>query len=121
METLVLIVFLLAGGLFCYREWQLIKESHRQYPRRPVPPTAPGGGGQTVGFNDRPMIDVTYHHNDAAFTVKPETRMPTWVIILLAAIYVISPIDIIPDFIPIAGQADDLAVIVAAIRSLRKS
>lgn len=35
--------------------------------------------------------------------------------ILIAGIYTISPIDAVPDVIPIAGQSDDIIVIVAAI------
>lgn len=34
-------------------------------------------------------------------------------IILLTLLYTISPVDFIPDFIPFAGQADDLATILA--------
>ena len=32
------------------------------------------------------------------------------VILILAQLYIISPIDLIPDAIPVAGWADDLAV-----------
>jgi uncharacterized membrane protein YkvA (DUF1232 family) len=32
------------------------------------------------------------------------------VILILALLYIISPIDLIPDFIPVVGWADDLAV-----------
>lgn len=35
------------------------------------------------------------------------------VIIILTLLYVLSPIDFVPDFIPVAGQADDLAALVA--------
>jgi uncharacterized membrane protein YkvA (DUF1232 family) len=45
----------------------------------------------------------------------PET--PLWAkgIILAALGYFISPIDVIPDFIPVIGYADDLGVLVTAV------
>jgi uncharacterized membrane protein YkvA (DUF1232 family) len=36
----------------------------------------------------------------------------------VAAAYLVSPIDIIPDWIPAFGQADDLAVLAVAFRRL---
>jgi uncharacterized membrane protein YkvA (DUF1232 family) len=36
------------------------------------------------------------------------------VILILALLYILSPIDLIPDFIPVVGWADDLAVGVGA-------
>lgn len=36
-----------------------------------------------------------------------------WILIVAAIIYTISPIDLIPDVIPIVGWLDDLAVLVA--------
>lgn len=35
--------------------------------------------------------------------------------ILVAGIYTVSPIDVVPDVLPVAGQTDDIFVIVAAI------
>lgn len=35
--------------------------------------------------------------------------------ILIAGIYTVSPIDGIPDIVPVAGQTDDIVVIAAAI------
>ena len=35
--------------------------------------------------------------------------------ILIAGIYTVSPIDIVPDVVPIAGQIDDIFVIILAI------
>lgn len=42
-----------------------------------------------------------------------DPRIPTWpkLLVPLAAIYVISPIDGIPDLIPLLGWADDMSVI----------
>ena len=36
------------------------------------------------------------------------------VVLILALLYILSPIDLIPDFIPVVGWADDLAVGVGA-------
>lgn len=38
-----------------------------------------------------------------------------------AAAYILSPVDVIPDFIPGLGQMDDIAVVVWAIRNLLRS
>ena len=52
-------------------------------------------------------------------TIIPGTRQPLksqakWkqiIIVLLAFIYVVSPLDLIPDFIPVIGWLDDLGVL----------
>lgn len=46
---------------------------------------------------------------------------PLWVKTLAtsALIYLISPFDAVPDFIPVSGLADDLGVLVAALASLQ--
>lgn len=38
-----------------------------------------------------------------------------------AAAYVLSPVDVIPDFIPGLGQMDDIAIVVWAVRNLFRS
>lgn len=53
---------------------------------------------------------------------KGEYKMKLTDILLpaLALIYVISPIDIIPDFVPVIGALDDLAILAFAIPMLMK-
>ena len=34
---------------------------------------------------------------------------------ILSAVYIISPIDVIPDFIPVAGQGDDVVAAISAL------
>ena len=51
-----------------------------------------------------------------------DSRVPFWIRIALpvALIYVISPIDILPDFIPVIGRVDDIIAIIAGIMILLK-
>ena len=46
---------------------------------------------------------------------RPGTR---WLIIGLTALYLISPIDLIPEFIPFLGVADDGAILAIVLGSL---
>lgn len=48
---------------------------------------------------------------------------PTWLKVgtVLTILYVLSPIDLIPDWIPFAGWMDDLAVVTFAIRWMLKN
>ena len=43
----------------------------------------------------------------------------TIVAIVSALLYFVSPIDLIPDFIPVVGYADDAAVVVACLKLVR--
>ena len=42
------------------------------------------------------------------------------IVLVLCALYLASPIDLIPDFIPVVGQIDDLAVIAIAVKYINK-
>ena len=47
-----------------------------------------------------------------------DRRVSIWpkLILALAAVYVISPIDLIPDFTPLLGEVDDLVLAIAACK-----
>ena len=49
-------------------------------------------------------------------------QVPKWAIpvIIGAVIYVVSPLDAVPDIIPIAGWVDDGAVVAASIKALEE-
>ena len=49
-----------------------------------------------------------------------DPRVPAWRKALLAAVlvYLALPIDLVPDFIPVAGQLDDAIVVALALRSV---
>ena len=51
-----------------------------------------------------------------------EYPLPAWAIatIIGAIIYVVSPIDAVPDIIPVAGWLDDGAVVAAAVKDLEE-
>ncbi len=47
-------------------------------------------------------------------------NMKNFLCLILTILYVISPIDIVPDAIPIAGQSDDLLAILLQVRRMYK-
>ena len=49
---------------------------------------------------------------------NPKTR---WIAIFAVAVYIISPLDLIPDFVPIAGLFDDGLLLTALIVILNKA
>jgi uncharacterized membrane protein YkvA (DUF1232 family) len=46
---------------------------------------------------------------------EPRVPLLAKTVPLLAAVYLISPIDFVPDFIPVVGQTDDLSLALAAL------
>jgi uncharacterized membrane protein YkvA (DUF1232 family) len=52
-----------------------------------------------------------------------DPRVPRWRKLLLLAVvgYLLVPIDLVPDFIPIAGQLDDAVIVALVLRSLVRS
>ena len=57
-----------------------------------------------------------------AWRLLREPAVPTVLktVPVLAALYVVSPLDIVPDVLPLLGQLDDVAILVLALQSFAK-
>ncbi|PAU52871.1 hypothetical protein BZL42_23555 [Pseudomonas indica] len=55
--------------------------------------------------------DRDFEHGLAGFAQTPRTPFLVRLLALLVAAYALSPIDLIPDFIPVIGYLDDLLLI----------
>ena len=67
-------------------------------------------------YGDRAGKKTVYYSLLLFYTAKsPEVPKSSKMIIVGALSYLIFPIDLIPDFIPVIGLADDAAVIVTAV------
>jgi hypothetical protein len=78
-------------------EWEVVEDPLRvtqvQVSRQQLPP--PAATGQTPGLNK-------------------------WLFMSLCMLYVVWPIDIVPDFIPVLGWGDDVVAIILAIQQFFK-
>jgi uncharacterized membrane protein YkvA (DUF1232 family) len=62
----------------------------------------------------RPSIQSVMENGQLVWRLLQDDRVPTFLKVAIplgVAVYFISPLDLIPDFIPILGQLDDLGVI----------
>jgi uncharacterized membrane protein YkvA (DUF1232 family) len=51
---------------------------------------------------------------------EPRVPLLTKTVLLLAALYVVSPLDFVPDVFPVLGELDDLSVILIALAAFLK-
>ena len=51
---------------------------------------------------------------------EPRVAMLLKALPVLAAVYVVSPLDFVPDIIPVLGQVDDLGVLLVAIEAFSR-
>jgi uncharacterized membrane protein YkvA (DUF1232 family) len=65
------------------------------------------------------LKDVALLLKDCAFDARVP-RLDKWILVA-AAVYLLSPVDLVPDVIPIRGRMDDLGLIIWALRRLLKS
>ena len=73
-------------------------------------------GGNPMVALLRIITDVVLLLKDLA--TDPRVSRSDKMVAGLAAAYLVSPVDVIPDWLPGIGQADDLAVIMLAFRRL---
>jgi uncharacterized membrane protein YkvA (DUF1232 family) len=54
-----------------------------------------------------------------AIRLMREPRVSTWTKAMLvgAGLYLVSPLDFVPDVLPVLGQVDDLAIVLVALRT----
>lgn len=84
----------------------------------PVPPPSPGllrAGKEALLFFPR-LVQLLYR-----LARDPEVPRPAKAVLGFAVVYLLSPIDIIPDFIPILGYLDDLYIVALAISFVLES
>jgi uncharacterized membrane protein YkvA (DUF1232 family) len=49
-----------------------------------------------------------------------DTPLRVKIVIVLTGLYLLNPIDLIPDFIPVLGQLDDIVVLSLAVRYIKR-
>lgn len=75
-------------------------------------------------FENNPVIEALkklYFESRLALRLMRDKRVPLWskAIPVAAFAYILLPIDVIPDFILIIGQLDDLTILYAGLRLFR--
>lgn len=62
------------------------------------------------------MMELFNYVKDTVFGEYNDYNLTTLLLIIGVIIYVVSPIDCIPDFIPVIGWTDDVAVVIYACK-----
>ena len=68
------------------------------------------------------MLKGLLDHGRLIFRLMGDKRVPIYLKVLPVAslVYLVSPIDFVPDVIPVLGQLDDLAAVLVAIETFIK-
>ena len=79
--------------------------------------------GTWVSWLWRPRLLMTlFSHARLALRLLREPTVPAFAkaVPLFAGLYLVSPLDIVPDIFPLLGQVDDLTLVVAALAAFVK-
>jgi uncharacterized membrane protein YkvA (DUF1232 family) len=73
-------------------------------------------------FSTPSLVRAFFSHARLSWRLIREPRVPVFVkaVPALAALYLVSPLDIMPDVLPIMGQLDDLAIALMALQLFQR-
>ncbi|WP_271271483.1 YkvA family protein [Aliamphritea hakodatensis] len=71
-------------------------------------------------LKDISHLEDILHEAILLYVLLTDADVPVWAkaIVISALVYLIDPIDAMPDILPLVGYLDDLAVITAALKAL---
>ena len=112
-ETMTFLI-VIVGGCWCLKLWLGYLERKQLADKL----------AQGQMEDGRPITPTEIQRYQATVTElwhPPEVKkggMNKWLVIGLCALYIICPIDFIPDFIPVLGWGDDLVAAIIAVRAM---
>ena len=68
----------------------------------------------------RDLVFALPHIAKLSWRVVRDDRIPTWIRAGLAGVaaYLVLPFDVVPDWVPVLGQMDDLLIVTIGVRTL---
>ena len=114
-DSLVFLI-VVGGGCWCLKQWLSYLERKQLADKLP----------QRQMDEGQPITPLEIQRHQAAVTEiwqPPQAKtggMNKWLVIGVCVLYIIWPIDILPDFIPVLGWGDDLVAAVIGLRQLFK-
>ncbi|AJT40782.1 YkvA family protein [Psychromicrobium lacuslunae] len=76
---------------------------------------------ETIGFKDALRLLPDLLRAIRRITADKTVNTAVRVKLTLLLIYLISPIDLVPDFLPVIGHADDIIIVAITLRSVIRS
>jgi hypothetical protein len=116
MFEFLIFASVIGAGCWGFNKWLAFQERQRFI--LPLE-TRPREAGQVIDVTGpRPLIHATQPPTPAASNIA--TSNMKYVMMALCVIYILSPLDFIPDFIPVLGWGDDLVAALIGVRQFFK-